>query len=89
MLLTQRRFVFLSKYLSDRYRSKLRNSSASWGKYYENLSSYVHLYDEKYSQESIKNFVSQRLGAGLELIEVNDTDYPHRDLMLKLDSMIF
>ena len=85
MHLSKNPFVFLSKHLSDRYRSKLSADSAlSWGGLYENLADNVNLYDEKYNTLSVKDFLTMHENFKRELLPLDDSQQPHRDLVVKL-----
>ena len=84
MHLSPKRFVFLSKHLSAHYRDKLRPGSVSWGKLYENLNLYVHLYDEKTQQVSIIDFITERLSKDMDLVTIDDTDFSHKNIMQEI-----
>ena len=88
MHLSPKRFVFLSKHLSGHYRDKLKPGPPSWGEMYENLNSYVQLYDEKMEKSSIEDYINNRLTKDMKLIKDNDTDFSHRKIIKEIEKRL-
>lgn len=91
--LSKNPFVFLSKHLSDRYRSKLMNNNPlSWGRpfLYENLEKTVNLYDEKYNTILVRDFLLKYENENKKKDSWSFilSDDPHKDLVDKILHMI-
>jgi|TARA_R110002074_G_scaffold364046_1_gene537435 hypothetical protein len=83
--LSKNPFVFLSKHLSPKYRSKLEvGNHLSWGPFYENLDSNVNLYDEKYNDTPIKEFLLSREDTKRKQLKTEGSEGVHRRLVDKL-----
>ena len=85
--LSRNRFIFLSKHLNSHYRNKLKPGHGSWGKVYENLCEYFHLFDEKKQQLGVKQFIADRLNFPLGLVNIENKDYSHKLLMDRIESI--